>query len=356
MSTNRPEQQPKRPVYADEIDLFELAQSLWQEKALIILITAVITALALVYAITTTPIYKAQASLTPPPAYAIQGYNEGRMEAFRNTGVKEFTADDVAIAYLSNSKSLQLHNEFFETVYVPSLTAEEQESSRDSLLRKFNKILTIKQGDAQNNPNLYQISVELDNPVVAAELVNKYIEAITAATKLDFKRNIETEQEIRINALKSQIKALLDTAKKEREDQINLLKEALYIAESIGLENSSPLSDKASLGGNRYNDLIYNRGAKILRAQIEVLENRSSDEPFIKGLHELNTELELLQAYKLDDANISVVTIDQAAEVPSTPINPKKTIIVAVGIVLGGMLGVLAALVRSMIYKRKSAI
>src|SRR5699024_2748187 len=165
-------------------------------------------------------------------------------------------------------------------------------------------------------------------------------------------------QKVRVNALSIQKKALLGTAKQEREDQVKLLKGALYIAESIDLEGASPLSDKASLGGNRYidNDLIYTRGAKTLRAQLAVLEKRSSDEPFIPGFRELNTQLELLRAYKLNDADVSVVTIDEAAEVPTAPIKPKKSLIVAVGIVLGGMLGVFAALIRSMIRKRKNAI
>jgi len=117
------------------------------------------------------------------------------------------------------------------------------------------------------------------------------------------------------------------------------------------------LSDKASLGGNRYidNDLIYTRGAKTLRAQLDILEKRTSDEPFIAGFRELNTQLELLKAFSLDDSNVSVVEIDETAEVPTTPIKPKKSLIVAVGIVLGGMLGVFAALIRSMIRKRKNA-
>lgn len=370
MSPNTPaQQQPNKPAYSYEIDLFELFQSLWQEKVLIILITAAITALALAYALTATPIYQTQASLVPPPAYAVQGYNEGRMEAFREVrenrkegsrenGTKEFTVDDIYKIYLKNLRSLQLRNAFFEEVYLPSLSAVKQDNSRDSLLRRFNTVLSVKQGDPKDNPSLYRVSVELNDPVVAAEWVKKYIEGAIAATKLELKNNIETDKKARINALNLQIKALLDTAKKEREDQINLLKEALYVAESIGLENSSPQSDKASLGGNRYidNDLIYTRGAKTLRAQLQVLENRSNDEPFIKDFRELNTQLELLKAYTLDDANVSVVTIDEAAVVPSTPIKPKKKMIVMVGVVLGGMLGVFAALVRSVIRKRKTAI
>ncbi len=359
MSPNIPPRyEPKAPVYADGIDLFELFQSLWQEKVLIVLITGVVTALALVYALMATPIYQTQASLVPPPAYAIQGYNEGRMEAFRKNGVKELTVDDIYKVYLSNLNSLQLRNAFFEEVYLPSLNADEQDSSRDTLLRRFNTVLSVKRGDPKSNPNLYRVSVELDDPVVAAEWAKTYIEGAIAATKLELKSNIEAEQKVHLDALRVQAKSLLETAKKKREDQINLLKEALYIAESIGLENSSPLSDKASLGGSRYidNDLIYTRGAKTLRAQLEVLENRTSDEPFIKGFRELNTQLELLQSYKLDDSSVAVVAIDETAEVPSTPIKPKKTMIVAVGIVLGGMLGVFVALIRIMIRKRKNAI
>ena len=367
MNTPTPNQ-PYSPTHDDEIDLFELFQSLWQEKILIVLVTAVVTVLALIYALTATPIYQTQATLVPPPAYAVQGYNEGRMEAFRgvsekgkdgasDNSAKAFTVDDIFKVYLSNLNSLQLRNSFFEEVYLPSLSAEQQKNSRESLLKTFNKILSVKQGDPKTNPNLYQVSVELDNPDEAASWVTQYIDRATTATKLELKKNIEAEQSVRINALSSQITSLLDTAKKEREDQMNLLKEALYIAESIGLENASPQSDKASLGGNRYidNDLIYTRGAKTLRAQLAVLEKRSSDEPFIPGFREMNTQLELLRAYKLNDADVSVVTIDEAAEVPTAPIKPKKSLIVAVGIVLGGMLGVFAALIRSMIRKRKNA-
>lgn len=359
MSSNTPPQyQPKAPVYADEIDLFELFQSLWQQKVLIVIITAVITALAVLYALTATPIYQAQASLVQPRAYAIQGYNEGRMEAFRNTGVKELSVGDVYNVFKTNLNSLQLRTAFFEEVFVPSLSAEEQENSRESLLRKFNTVLSVKQGDPKSNPSLYRVSVELDDPMLAADWVNQYVEYAIAVTKLELKNNIEAEQKLHIDALSVQTKSLLDTAKRKRQDQINLLKEALYIAESIGLESASPQSDKASLGGNRYidNDLIYTRGAKTLRAQLAVLEARTSDEPFIEGFRELNTRLELLQAFQLDDSNVSVVLIDEVAEVPSKPIKPNKKIIVAVGVLVGGMLGVFAALIRIMIRKRKNAI
>lgn len=368
-SSSMPNQPSSQPGYSGEIDLFELFQSLWEEKIVIVLVTAVLTALAVIYALTATPIYQAHSSLISPPAAAIQGYNQGRIEAFRNVNKKDdkdteysmakaLTVDDVYKTFKKNLTSLRLRTAFFEEVYLPSLTVEEQKRNRDALLKRFNQVLIVKQGAANANPELYTVTVELDAPEVAAEWVQDYIERAIAATKLELRNTIEAEQKVRMNALSIQKKALLDTAKQEREDQVKLLKEALYIAESIDLEDASPLSDKASLGGNRYidNDLIYTRGAKTLRAQLAVLEKRSSDEAFINGFRELNTQLEILQAYALDDSNVAVVDIDEAAEVPSTPIKPNKKLIVAVGIVLGGMLGVFAALIRSMIRKRKNAV
>jgi chain length determinant protein (polysaccharide antigen chain regulator) len=44
-----------------------------------------------------------------------------------------------------------------------------------------------------------------------------------------------------------------------------------------------------------------------------------------------------------------VFTLDSAAEVPETPVKPKKSLIVALGIVLGGMLGAFIALIRVLI-------
>ncbi|MOA51848.1 hypothetical protein D3C78_1750450 [compost metagenome] len=50
-----------------------------------------------------------------------------------------------------------------------------------------------------------------------------------------------------------------------------------------------------------------------------------------------------------------MLTLDSAAEVPETPIKPKKLLIFAIGLILGGMLGIFIALVRSMLRKNRPA-
>ena len=52
--------------FDDEIDLFELIQSLWKEKVLIVAITAVITLIGGGVAFSLTPIYEASVKMLPP--------------------------------------------------------------------------------------------------------------------------------------------------------------------------------------------------------------------------------------------------------------------------------------------------
>lgn len=50
----------------------------------------------------------------------------------------------------------------------------------------------------------------------------------------------------------------------------------------------------------------------------------------------------------------SLYRVEQASELPTQPIKPKKPLIVALGLVLGGMLGVFIALIRLMLKKRSA--
>ena len=50
----------------DEIDLFELAQLIWQEKLTVIFVTVLVTALAVAYALLAKPVYETEVTLLPP--------------------------------------------------------------------------------------------------------------------------------------------------------------------------------------------------------------------------------------------------------------------------------------------------
>src|SRR5690606_17821845 len=71
--------------------------------------------------------------------------------------------------------------------------------------------------------------------------------------------------------------------------------------------------------------------------QIEILNSRENEDLFLKKLSELREEAAQLNGIEIDLSKISLVTIDQPAVEPLKPIKPKKLLILALGIVLGGM-------------------
>jgi chain length determinant protein (polysaccharide antigen chain regulator) len=120
---------------------------------------------------------------------------------------------------------------------------------------------------------------------------------------------------------------------------------------------------------------LYLRGSKALRSEIKELTERSSDDPFIPGLRDLQDKIELLktnrqiealklrkdndpfietlrdkeselailEAFKIDPNQVRVVTLDQAAYPPEQRESPKRAKIVALGAIAGLFLGIIAA-------------
>ena len=200
--------------------------------------------------------------------------------------------------------------------------------------------------------------------------------------------------------LQDELKALRQELKTLRAQRINQLDEAIGIAKSLGIsmpstpsslgeeERSSavkgnvirtevfnqqfPLyfmgvdaltAERSALAKRRSDDFTSPRVAQIQKElqllernrQIEVLKGRENQDLFLANLAKLRQEGARLKGIDLDLSALRLVSIDQTAETPLKPIKPKKFLIIALGIVLGGMLGIFAALLRSMFIKRKVA-
>lgn len=353
----------------DEIDLVELFKALWSQKLVIISATVAGTAMALAYALLSTPVYEAKATVLPPLLSDIAAYNAGRtgptlstlsrgQDSIQSdqTSLKPFTTEEVYAVFKRSLQSESLRKEFFKNIYLPSLPEEHRSGPQDKLWASFNKLVLIRTPDKQR-PDLIEVLVQQNTPDLAASWTNQLIEQAAAAAARNMQGNVSSELSTRINAIERRIASLRSTAQQRREDRIAILKEALVVANAVGL--SSP---QVTAGRTSSNDelsefidgsLTYMRGAKAIEAEMKVLEARESDDPFIPELRSSQEQLSFLKTIDVRPENVSVFTLDSAAEVPETPIKPKKTLIVALGLVLGGMLGVFIALVRVMMRRNK---
>jgi len=83
--------------------------------------------------------------------------------------------------------------------------------------------------------------------------------------------------------------------------------------------------------------------------EVEILRSREGEDLYLSNLAELREEAARLKGIKLDTDRLRLVRLDQPALEPSNPVKPKKAMILALGLVLGGMIGVFVALVRSLV-------
>lgn len=333
----------------DEIDLVELVKGLWAQKLLIIAVTIVVASCATAYAFMSTPVYEAKASLLPPHLSDIAEYNLGRNE---RVGLKPFTVEAIYGVFTRSLTSESLRRSFFNEIYLPSLNEADRAAPEDALWSRFNKQLTITAPNKQR-PEYWEVRVENSSPQVAAEWTNLLVTQASERTEANMQRNVASEIFTQAQDVERQIEALRHTAKQRREDQVAVLEEALNVAHSIGLEEAQistwqTISTSASSSITNGSP-IYLRGAKAIRAELEVLKNRKSDDPFIPELRSLQEQNEFFKGVDISPDNVAVFTLDSPAQIPETPIKPKKALIMALGLVLGGMLGVFIALIRRLI-------
>lgn len=353
----------------DEIDLVELVKALWSQKLIIIAATVASTAIALAYALLSMPVYEAKATVLPPLLSDIAAYNAGRTESSLYTPygdrssaqstqapLKPFTTDDVYAVFTRNLRSQSLRREFFKDIYLPSLPEGERSGPQDRLWSKFNNIISINAPDKQR-PELIEVSVQQNTPDLAATWANQLISKASAASARNMQRNVSSELNTRIHSIERRIASLRSTAQQRRADRIAILREALIVANAVGMNSPQVTAGRTSSSDelSEFIDgsLTYMRGAKAIEAEMKVLEARQSDDPFIPELRSLQEQLSFLTTIDMQPENVSVFSLDSAAEVPETPIKPKKALIVALGLMLGGMLGVFIALVRVMMRRDK---
>lgn len=326
-----------------EIDIQALVRSLWKRKWIVFGVALVSTLLAAAYAFTAKPVYEAKLFLIPPTQNDIANFNYGRT---RDYDLVPLTIKDIYTVFLRILDSESLHREFFNTVYLPSLTEEERKGSRDALYSRFSKtlIVTLPVRDAGDQS---AVTVQTTNPELASNWVQQYADRAGLLAKEEIIKNVATESRVRARNLLQQIKSLRETGTQIRQDSITKLQEALKVAEAIGLEKPPIITGNPSveLAGSMDGQIIYMRGSKALKAEILNLEQRQSDDPFVMNLRELQSKHDFFKNLDVSPSDVWVYRQDGDVNRPDAPIKPKKSLIITLGMILGLMAGVLIAVI-----------
>jgi len=314
----------------DEISLVDIWRILLQYKIHIAAITLLCTIIALAYALTASPVYQAEAYIVSPNERDIEGLNLSK---------EKYSPEQIFQKYLKNFRSLSLRRQYFEQNDLLNLLVKDKETdiNIDKIFEdSFNQQLSYSFVDKKIKETI-KTQLQAPKAEYATEWVNKFIDFINHKTVELIKEDIKTELVYKINRKKPEIERKRNTALKNKQDRVMVLKEAYAIAERLGIKDRSipVVSSSVSTGSPPSSNLtmnlqslpLYTRGTNALSEELKVLNDRKDETPFIGGLRELESELEHLE-YLLNrlamETNIKALIVDQYATVPDHRIKPKR--------------------------------
>jgi len=351
----------------DEISLGELASMLWQGKRLILAVMAAAVCIASAYVFFTPNIYEARSETLPPPESSVTAYDGAwRLVTGLPTTTTTTTTTTTAAERAYNtfkqyltSESLRQH--FFESEYFPANMADhsrvnqaDQPALKEKLWQQLQKELTItedaggKGGKIKTNHII--LTLQGRNPQQITDWVNQYIQSAITLTQQEWLSNLNSERQQRIQYLNEKIAAQRAVAQVQKNNRMAQLKEAVALAQANELQTTSNAGNFVT---PYQDDFLYLRGSRVLKAELAEMENRSNNDPFIPELPHLLEHKQLLESIELSANQIGVAQVDFPAVTPVLPIKPKKALILALSVVLGGMLGGMIVIGRGFYGKQK---
>ena len=387
MTPNNPNTHPPQvppPGYyspaEDEISLIELWNVLAGRWRLIAATTLLATLIAIVYALTIPPLYKATAYFLPP--------SEQDVAPIGDAGVQDVSADEAYSLFkqMLSSKSLLDHYKSEHSL----------EGNPSLIINSDNKIpgslnLSIEWHDPDEAAGWVDGLSEMANKVVVEQFLlnldnnlHHQIESIENTISSERKR-AQKKREDRIETIESTISSKRNLAQKQREDRIVVIGESLEIV-NAQIENTISLLQKFSQSyanhestqqeilkthlklsnestalqtekvmlQNRSSDDRFIYGLDDLEDEKVTLLNRTSDDPFIPGLSQLEKELVRLKSINISNTSINTYTLDQPTLSSSYPIKSNRRRIITLGGIIGLMGGVFLAFLLNFIQNQKN--
>jgi chain length determinant protein (polysaccharide antigen chain regulator) len=339
-----------KPEYDDEIDLFELWQTIWSQKWMISIITLVITGFAALYLVLSEKTYQAEIVFMPPDNEGFHALN------VQTNSVNTSFDSNLVFQYFKNELlSLEQQKAFFTQDQIqpfwPKINQNESPLSPNEITQKILKYYAERLNYSAPGKSAQRAASSLtlneSDPEIAAELLNSYFQFIINQTRSKLVADVKAKIDHRLSSIEQQINGLTQAAKQQAAQRITVLEEALHIAKQAGIHQQA--INQQTL--NNWPE--YLKGTKLLQAEIDALKQRTNETAFIEEVVQLQAERNILMNIAILEDNVSPVRVDQYAYPPESPIKPKQKLILAVAFVLGGMLGIFIALIRGAIQKRR---
>lgn len=341
--------EPIKNYADDEIDLFDLIDDIKENWRWLIGSGVVCVLAALIYALVATPTFQTEIVYKPVKEADLLQLNQPRLKDVLGFDSQYVTAkrafSEVRAEALSSNTIREFYNllleeknpEIIDLVYNPQLTDEQ------NTIKFAERFSHADPGPKESDPFL-RIKFELSDARIAAKMLNHYSTYVLDKNKSEMKENVTLQVQAQLEQWQMKANELRDKYFAKKSQRLVQLAEAATIAQKINQQNPLYGSERFAIGSQ---PPLYMMGEKALKAEISELTNRSDKENetvYIEGLSDLLWKIKTAEAVNIDWNKLQFAQQDQSAVVPLSAIKPKKKLIVAIGVVAGGMLGVFMAL------------
>ncbi len=360
-----PVQPPQYPHYAypanDEIDLKELFSALWQGKWLIIVTTLLFSVAAIGYALTAQEWWSAKATVSQPQLQGIASYQQAvkryqpLFDVYQEDGsiivsealdllidpevifkrfIQEFNANGTKRRFMQT-------NPTFLTLQKQTMEQNNDPEVMQKLYEEWFERIQASAVDKKAN-DIFTLSFQSVDKASSLTLLNDYIQFVNQTLNQQLNDDLVSTLATKYGELTQQEKNLLQQAQLRLHVELERTQYALNIADAADIKQ--PVQN---LGEQEL--FAINIGSRALKAKVDALKS-------IKDLSVFEPRLAILQS-KLSQFDLETLSAETKWSVngfyyldqPEQPLSrdkPKRTLIVVLGCLLGGMLGMAIVLVR----------
>ena len=330
----------------DNINIGNLYQTLLNKKRSVLIILLASVVLSSLYAFTLPNLYRAQIYIVPPQDKFVQPLNYFATQIAKDSQLV-LKQQYIYFDFMKNAQSRQFQRKFFfENKIYDYFDADPEEAfdvSFNEMLRFSLESKYVSRDIRQED--FFNVSFLHSDPNLAAKWLNDYVQMVERETSRRIVDGVNTSIENYRKKIQSAIDSHKEQAKQIRADNITRLKEALLIAEELdiikpsnaNLTNQTIIMDNSTVSGpTQITEMpLYLFGTDALKTQIDILQNRVSDDPFIPNLRSLEAELNTTSLVKVNYSDVRVAEIDQKALAPTRKYSPRRSLILIVGLFFG---------------------
>jgi chain length determinant protein (polysaccharide antigen chain regulator) len=369
-----------KPTYQDdEIDLVELLQTIWDGKWLIATFAAIAVVCGGAFALLKPSVFEAQTEIKPITTVHAQLYN-----ASNSLGFFEITRGALLYSYIEYLDERSLFEDSIRKNELLDRSKFESEQDYDNAIVEMAASIELlppinEDGtDKGESRRYWSINFEGENSQKWLAVLDDVTQSATNSVQQNLVDRFENallvakqSKRFKLEDLETSIANAISDYTRKTSDRLAFLREQAAIARKLGvakntLEAQTFMANTGVVANVKSDTPFYLRGYEAIEKEIELIESRDDVSAFVDGLVKLEQDKRALEQDK---------TLERAIELfESTPVKSaepfmaaefdvyatdiqsksKRSLIVALALVLGGMVGVMFVLIRSAVRNRKA--